>query len=423
MPSASPISGGIATLRRLRTYLDKIFGFRSQVDHLRDTRQGAQIPTSALWLSLFWMFALRLRSFNALEQELRRPGRWEKLVGSRKPSADALGYGLARFRGESLRDFLRQIHRTAWRTKAVHPRPGERWKVVALDGHELFWSTARCCPECRVRDVEVKTRTGTRMERQYYHRVVAAQWVGVTPPGVLDVEPIRPGEGEVVAAGRLWERLVRDYGRLFDVVTLDAIYLEAPFLKKVRAAGKHSVVVMKQEARELYQDSDQLRQVTVPTIVQDGRKTSRIWDLPDLTTFTTLGQPVRVVWVEEQTIRIKIVGGRKQEVVEEKLWVWVTDLPASQVSTTRIQRWGHDRWDLENRGFNELAGLWHMDHCFVHNSRAIEVILLTLAVAFLTTYLFFERNLKPEARRHLTRLALAVRLAEGLGTVALQPSG
>ena len=64
-----------------------------------------------------------------------------------------------------------------------------------------------------------------------------------------------------------------------------------------------------------------------------------------------------------------------------------------------------------------------MDHCFVHDPRAIEVILLTLAVAFLTTYLFFERNLKPELRRTLTRLALAGRLAEGLGSVALQPSG
>ena len=51
------------------------------------------------------------------------------------------------------------------------------------------------------------------------------------------------------------------------------------------------------------------------------------------------------------------------------------------------------------------------------------MILLTLAVAFLTTYLFFERNLKPEMRRHLTRLALARRLAEDVAKIALQPSG
>jgi hypothetical protein len=419
LPAAGGRKRGIALLRRFVGYLEKIFDFTAQVKTLTDERIGAQIPTAGLWLSVFWMFALRLRSFNALEQELRRPARWDKLAGRRKPSADALGYGLTKFRMESVRKVLQQAHRTAWRTKAVHGRPAEGMRTIALDGHELFWSTARCCPECLVREVEVKDR----IVRQYYHRVVVAQWIGVTPPGILDVEPIRPGEGEVVAAGRLWERIVLDYGRLIDVVSVDAIYLEAPFLKKVLAAGKHFVVVMKQEARELYQDADQLRRTLAPQVVVEGRKTSRIWDLPGLTTFTTLGQPVRVVWAEERTTQNRIIGGKKQEIVDEKLWVWVTDLPLAQASATRIQQWGHDRWDLENRGFNELAGLWNMDHCFVHEPRAIEVILLTLAVAFLTTYLFFERNLKPEMRRHLTRLALARRLAEDVAKIALQPSG
>ena len=103
--------------------MDKIFAFSSGLEILRDERIGGRIPTTTLWLSLFWMFALRLRSFNALEGELRRPGRWDKLVGSRKPSADALGYGLARFRAETLRDLLQQINRTVWRKKAIRMRP------------------------------------------------------------------------------------------------------------------------------------------------------------------------------------------------------------------------------------------------------------------------------------------------------------
>jgi hypothetical protein len=73
---------------------------------------------------------------------------------------------------------------------------------------------------------------------------------------------------------------------------------------------------------------------------------------------------------------------------------------------------------LENRGFNELTTLWHMDHYFIHNATAIEVLLLTLAIAFITTYLFYERNLKPAARLHLTRLALVTRLAADLSLLA-----
>jgi len=42
----------------------------------------------------------------------------------------------------------------------------------------------------------------------------------------------------------------------------------------------------------------------------------------------------------------------------------------------------------------------------------LEALLLTLAVAYLTTYLFYARNLKPAARHHLTRLALAAHLLE-----------
>jgi hypothetical protein len=50
-----------------------------------------------------------------------------------------------------------------------------------------------------------------------------------------------------------------------------------------------------------------------------------------------------------------------------------------------------------------------MNHCFVHNPNAIEAFLLTLALAFFTTYLFFERNLKPQARPK-TKIALASNL-------------
>jgi len=410
-------------LRRFAAHLEKIFGFSDGVGRLRDERVGAQIPTRSVWRSIFWMFVLRLRSFNALEQELRRPSRWDKLLGGRKPSADTIGYTLCRFCVEPLRALVRDHHRIAWRTKAVHGRAGQSLRVVAVDGHELWWSTARCCPKCSFRDITVKKDGQKHVVRQYYHRVVVAQWVGVTPPGILDVEMVNPGEGETVAARRLLDRVLREYPRLVDVITADAIYLEASFLKRVREAGKHFVVVMKQEARELYQDAEQLRAVVEPRILPDGRTTSRLWDLPQLTTFSTLGQPVRVVWAEERTVQTRIVGGHPQEVVEEKTWVWVTDLADHVASARHIQRWGHDRWDLENRGFNELVNLWRMDHCFVHDPTAIEVLLLTLALAFLTTYLFYERNLKPAVRKSLTRLALVRRLAEDILDVALQPSG
>lgn len=386
---------------------------------LRDTRQCPQIPTATVWLCVFALFVLRFRSFNMLEQELGRPRRWDAWVAGRKPSADTLGRGLSQLELDPLRQLVVTLNRAAWRGKAIHGRPGETYRVVAIDGHELWASRARCCEQCLQR--EVKTKGEPVVE--YYHRVVVAQWVGVTPPAILDLERVSPGEGEVVAARRLLQRIVHHYGRLIDVLVADALYLEAPFIRLALDASKHVVVVMKQEARELYQEAAELRALVLPQVIgdADGSRTTRLWDLPDLPSFSTLGRSMRVVWVEETTTKTKRVGGQRQVVVEEHTWVWVTDLPAPVVPPTKIQRWGHDRWDLENRGFNELATLWHMDHCFIHAPVAIEALLLTLAVAFLTTYLFYERNLKPPARRHLTRLALAAHLLEDLTLLAGAP--
>ena len=381
---------------------------------LRDARPRPQFSTATVWLSAFALFVLRLRSFHALEQEFRRPTRWAAWLGGRPPSADTVGRGLAGLSLAEVRQLLAVVNRRAWRRKAIHaPRP-DPYRVVAVDGHELWASRARCCAHCLQRTVVVK---GTP-QGEYYHRVVVAQWVGVTPPSILDVERLRPGEGEVVAARRLVARVLRTYGRLVDVITADALYLEAPFLRQVLAAGKHVVVVLKQEARELYQDAEGLRAGSAPQIRTDGPRTTRLWDLPDLTSFTTLGRAVRVVWAEETTQRRRRVGGQWQTGPESQRWIWVTDLPAGVVPASTIQRWGHARWDLETRGFGELTTLWHLDHCFIHDIVALEALVLTLAVAFVTTYLFYARQLKPAARRHLTRLALAARLREDFALLA-----
>jgi len=389
----------------LAGYLEKRYQFRQRVEQLRDRRQRQQIPTANIWLSVFGMFLLRLGSFNALEQELRRSKRWESWVGCPKPSADTIGRVFSQMSLEAARQVVVESNRISWRSKAIHLQPQESYRVVAIDGHELWASRARCCERCSQREIKV----GEKTVLEYYHRVVVAQWVGVTPAAILDLELIAPHEGEVAAARRLLERILVHYRRLIDVITADALYLEAPFIRMVLNVGKHVVIVMKQENRELFQDADQLRALTAPRVLHEGRRTTRLWDISHLSSFNTLGLEVRVVWAEEATIARKIVGGKAQEELSESRWVWVTDLPASIVPPSKIQKWGHARWDLENRGFNELVNLWHMDHCFIHNTNAIEALLLTLALAFLVSYLFYQRNLKPAARHRLTRLALAHR--------------
>jgi hypothetical protein len=47
----------------------------------------------------------------------------------------------------------------------------------------------------------------------------------------------------------------------------------------------------------------------VPMGTPGVARTTRLSDLPALTSFPTLGRPVRVVWAEEHTVTPRVIGG------------------------------------------------------------------------------------------------------------------
>jgi hypothetical protein len=332
-------------------------------------------------------------------------------VNADRPSADTIGYCLERFDLEVLRDELSRVAHLAKRKKAIRQLPGslKGYWIAALDGHELVASRKRCCCSCLVRTV--KTAQGPVME--YYHQAVFLQLVHADPPLILDMELILPGEGEVAAAMRILDRVRIRYPRFFEVLTLDALYLQAPFIKKAMQERFHLIVVLKQEARELFQDAQGLIQITCPTLIQQPKEETQLWDLVGLTSWKNLGLPVRVIRsVEKKEKRVRIARRWSQKVTQTE-WFWVSTLPTS-IESCFIARWGHARWDIENRGFNELHTHWAMDHCFRHQTTAILAFLMVLALAFALTTFFFGRNLKPQIRTGRTRLFLAGLFLSGL---------
>jgi hypothetical protein len=123
-------------MRRFCCYIDKVFDFGDRVRTLRDQRQRPRIPTSAIWMSAFAMFAMHRGSLNAIESELRVPKRLDGLVGSDKPSADRIGDVFCLIPPEELRAMLCGINHQLARNKVFDK--GEPWRFVALDGHEFF---------------------------------------------------------------------------------------------------------------------------------------------------------------------------------------------------------------------------------------------------------------------------------------------
>jgi hypothetical protein len=403
-------------LARFARYLEGTWNFDQHLARIRDSRLYPQIPTVSLFLSAFGMYALRLPSFNELEQQLKIPGRWESWVGPIKPSADAMGYGLEHFDLEALREVFADVAHEFKRKKSLKRLYPDSYWVGAIDGIELYSSRKRCCSACSQR--QIHTAQGPVVE--YYHRYVVLQLIGVVPALLLDIEPVGPGETEVAAASRLLLRVKQRYPRFLDVLSLDALYLQAAFVKKALELGYHLVIVLKQETRELYQDAEGLCQLTDPQTMTGMDQKTQLWDLEDLTSWSSLGRPIRVVRSLENKLKRERIAGQRteREIVED--WRWVITLPQAMVSAQQVARWGHARWDEETRGFGELTQHWHLNHCYHHHPQAMLAGLLILFLAFCLTTVFFDRNLKPARRKGQTRLGLARLLADDLVRCGLQ---
>jgi hypothetical protein len=334
----------IIVLRRLIAYSEKIFQLSKDIVTLvSDRREKPRISTTAVVKSSLVLFWARMGSSNAWEQ-VGRARFWQRWLGEPAFSADTLGRVHALLDANGLRQGIHDVYEHLKRNKALPDIYG--LGVVVLDGHESHASYLRHCSGCLQRTIH--GAAGDRI--QFYHRQVTLLLLPGALPGrdavrlLLDHEPQLPDEDEVETALRLLARVIPTYPRAFDLVLADALYAKAPFFNFLLARGKHALVVLKEERRNL----------------------------------------------------------------------WVAIDPAAQVPVDRIVHLGHQRWDIENYGFNELANEWHSDHVFKHDPGAIECFLLVAFLAYNIFHVFLARNVKPSVRKGKTQIFWARLIAAEL---------
>jgi Transposase DDE domain len=404
-------------MTRFCRYVDKCFHLQQLFPTLTDSRPKPQLSSAAVFASVFALFATNHTSLNSLEKDLVHiPSRLRGVVGPRPPSVDTLGrvYGL--LDSASVRQVLVSLHHRLKRNKAL--ADGDDLKIVAVDGHEFFASRKRCCPQCQQRTLHVQGEPVI----EYYHQGVVCHLIEHQLAVPLDVELVRPGEGEETAAKRLLARVFENYPRFFDVVCGDALYLDAPFINFCRAHHKHALVVLKGDHRLLLQDAAGVFAHQPPQVWQEPRRTVQSWDEEGFTTCEGVHQPLRVVHTVETVRRRQRVAGQWQEKDETASWYWATTLSKGQLSTRRVWHAGHHRWDVENDCFNTLATHWGLDHCFKHDPTAIVNFILTLFLVYVLLECFWQRNLKAPVRARIgTLLGLAAELRQSLGNQVRAP--
>lgn len=397
-------------MARFCAYVEKVFQLGERFPTLTDSRARPRIRTAAAFAAAFTLFATRRGSLNGLEPDLRIPARLRGIVGAKPPSVDSIGRIYALMDSRPVRDLLGDIAHRLKRNKALISHEG--WYVAAVDGHEFFSSRKRCCPQCQSRTLTVDGQPVT----EYYHQGVVCHLIGQELALVLDVELLRPGEGEETAAKRLLERVFTNYPRFFDVVSGDALYFDAPFINFCLDHHKHAIVTAKGENRLLVQDAAGLFAQQPPgRFVDDhGKRTVQFWDEEGFTSCEGVKRPLRFLRTRETVRKRQRIAGQWQETQETTTWSWTTTLSKAQLSPRGLWWCGHARWDIENDCFNTLATHWGLNHCFKHAATAIVNFLLTSFIAYALVQSFWLRDLKPARRAGLTLIALARELDRGL---------
>lgn len=352
-------------------------------------------------------------SLNEWEQSRLLPS-WQKhLKLDRLPSADAMGDIAAKLDCDDIRIVAKTVYRKLKRNKALKSGFHGNLFFLVIDGHESFSSYLRCCDDCLEREVT----TAHGVKTQYYHRYAMGMLIsadGITIP--MDIEMQRPGEDEVTCAIRLVERLCRLYPRAFDVVMADGLYARAPFFKKVVSLKKEVIAVLKDERRDLIKEARTRCAGMQPhCFTRKNGVETQAWDLENCRDWTQLDMPVRVVRTVERTaVRHQSTGA-----VEEKMseWLWVTTISTKHLSTEQFVEVAHHRWDIENKGFNELSKFWHLNHTYKHDSNAMVAFTLMTCLSYVLFHAFLYLNIKAalrqgQTKRHFQRKIMAAFYAQ-----------
>lgn len=376
-------------LAQFLTCVIKVFALNRVVRGVRDARPQPVIPTGPLLLSLILGAVLRVGSYHYLAKQTKRR-RFQHLIHwPRRISEDAFYYVSERFYLEDLRRSLVSVNKDLKGNKALESCKINGLLFCSLDANEHFHSRSRCCPGCCRREILEADEHGQKHTViEYYHRYVFAQINGPKFNALLDLEPIRPGEGEAEAALRLLGRMRRLYGpRFFDAVTIDSWYVQGPFLKAVEKLGWAWEVVLKQERMEVFQEARALSAAAAPQdqFYDEVRKRQvKLWEVNDLNFTEGYGDShkVLVVHSQEQWTQTEVIGGERVSHARTSHWWWILSEKLRGYPTRVKYEAGHRRWGIENKAFNELTQFYHLEHCYHHEPVAMVAQMLILMLGF-----------------------------------------
>ena len=357
-------------VRRLKQFVTRQLRLARYLQAPGDGRRWPVIPAHALIWAQVVAYVLRDGAFHAVEALVRSQAR------------RALGVAV----------------RQAKRNKAFDD---VLFVGLVVDGTTVCHCTTAPCPLCHPLTDTQDQVVG------YHHKLSLLSLVGGSLVLPFDVEPYGPGDSEQAASLRVLQRGVAALGQRFaQYVAGDGLYASAPFLHAAGDLALHTVVRLKANLPTLLAAAEARFTVQPPRMTLEiaGDRVD-LWDADDFDPWDALRWPtVRVLRYRQHHRDGTIIDA-----------YWLTDFPATRLSTPTLYRLAKSRWTIENQGFNDGKTRYGLDHMPHHHPNSLLLHWLLVALALTIERLYRLRYLHRGPHAPSTPIQFLRRLRLSLG--------
>ena len=398
-------------------YCNRIYDLIQKIEQIEDQRVHPSVKLPTVILTNLFSLMSGLHSFKAMEDAIK-DGDFDKFFkNTNLPSADTISYALKHTNLDDLRKIAVEMNQKARYNKSLNANTIDGLKVVAIDGSNVFSIESE-----RLGQRAHKYEHNDGKSVKYHEKMIAASYVGEGFAPILKMERIDAGEGELTAAKKLVRSLNRDHHQYCDVIVVDSLYINAPFINTCLRNNKDVVVRVKQE-NNLREDAEGLTKNKEPDHIYrnihpgDDKRTTgtlydiKIWDEENFN-WSDVDKPLRVLKVEER----KKVVNKDGEIVKEETTThyFATTMEKIQLKALTAWKIAHRRWDEENSVFHWLKTYWNFDHVFSSDPHVIQVMYYIYLIAYNLFHLYIYRNLRSFDFKKGTKKTFLRRFYKGL---------
>ena len=359
----------------------------------------------------------RLESINQIIEQIHKRKKFKGLFSKNEyiPKTHVFRDGIKELSVEKLRWINKSIISKAKENKLYRNGSIDGYVVVGIDGTETFKSYKKDWKNSYKAKIKVKGyENGKRIEieREYHKQInIFAKIVGKRPGLILDYEVVtcNGNEGKQEYEPNVGIKLVRklkeSYGRGIDIIVADAMYLDSNFLKAVKEEGYESIIRLKDNRKAVIEEAEGLFKMQEEKQFNIGRK-------KEVKSWSEI--------IEYKGIKIKVVKFEEKELNSKKtdvIYVISTSLNMNEITINKII---HARWDIENDGFNELKNHWNMNHCFMADEKAINVILQMIIMSYNLWELYIYVHLHKFEDLNMTKKGYIEMMVEKISVAKLE---